>query len=181
VSNEPPRNKPVTLVVLNEAESPGMLPEWASPLVAAGEPHAILAPRGVGPTAWTSEPANFIPRAHLCIGRTIDQGRVWDVAAVARHLNGDGPIKIIGRGQAGILGAYAALFEPAIRAVVAVEPPASHAEGPIFLNVLRVLDIPDALGLLAPRTLTLVKTSASAFNKTREIYRRAGAETKLHL
>ena len=63
-------------------------------------------------------------RAHLCIGRTIDQGRVWDIAAIARHWNGDGPIKVIGRGQAGILGAYAALFEPSIREVVVVAPPA---------------------------------------------------------
>jgi hypothetical protein len=180
VSNEPPRNKPVTLVVLNEAESPGMLPDWAAPFVATGEPYAILAPRGAGPTAWTPEPANFIPRAHLCIGRTIDQGRVWDVAGVARHLNGDGPIRVIGRGQAGILGAYAALFEPAVQEVVAIEPPASHAEGPVFLNVLRVLDIPDALGLLAPRTLTLVNARNPAFDKTREIYRSAGAEDKLH-
>jgi hypothetical protein len=38
-----------------------------------------------------------------------------------------------------------------------------------------VLDIPDALGLLAPRSLTLVKAGDSAFNKTREIYKRAGA------
>jgi hypothetical protein len=104
---------------------------------------------------------------------------VWDIAAVARHLNGDGPIKVIGRSQAGILGAYAALFEPVIQEVVAVEPPASHTEGPIFLNVLRVLDIPDALGLLAPRTLTIVNAGNSAFDKTREIYSRAGAENKL--
>lgn len=179
VSNKPPRDRPVTLVVINEGESLDKLPDWASPFVAASEPFAILAPRGVGPTAWTEERANFIPRAHLCIGRTIDQGRVWDVAAVARHINGDGPIKVVGRGHAGILGAYAALFEPAIREVVALDPPTSHADGPIFLNVLRVLDIPDALGLLAPRNLTLVNAGDPAFSKTREIYRRAGAEDKL--
>ena len=85
-------------------------------------------------------------RAQLCIGRTIDQGRCGTSRLIGRHLNGDGPIKVMGRGRPGILGAYAALFEPSIREVVAVAPPASHAEGPAFLNVLRVLDIPEALG-----------------------------------
>jgi cephalosporin-C deacetylase-like acetyl esterase len=174
VSNEPPRKNPVTLFVLNDGESLSGLPEWAVPLI-TGEPYAILAPRGVGATAWTPESANYMSRAHLCIGRTIDQGRVWDIAAIARHLNGDGPIKVAGRGQSGILGAYAALFEPSIREVVVVGPPASHAEGPAFLNVLRVLDVPEALGLLAPRTLTLVNAGDATFDRTRAIYECAGA------
>ena len=96
-----------------------------------------------------------------------------------RRLNGDGPIKVIGRGQAGILGAYAALFEPSIREVVVVAPPASHAEGPAFLNVLRVLDVPEALGLLAPRTLTLVNTGDTLFERIRAIYESAGAGNNL--
>jgi reverse gyrase len=71
----------VTVVVLNEEEELSVLPEWATTLI-AGEPYAILAPRGVGATAWTPESANYMSRAHLCIGRTIDQGRVWDIAAI---------------------------------------------------------------------------------------------------
>ncbi|MCI0537294.1 MAG: acetylxylan esterase [Verrucomicrobiales bacterium] len=181
LSNEPLRDTPVTLVVVNEGESLSQLPEWAKAFIAEHEPYAILAPRGVGPTAWTPEPANYIQRAHLFVGRTIDQGRVWDIAAVGRHLNGDGPIKVIGRGLAGILGAYAALFEPTIQEVVVVDPPASHAEGPIFLNVLRVLDIPEALGLLAPRPLTLVNANDPVFNRIREIYKRAGAHGRMKI
>ena len=56
VSNEPPRERPVTLLVLNEGESLSGLPEWAAALI-AGEPYAVLAPRGVGATAWTPESA----------------------------------------------------------------------------------------------------------------------------
>jgi hypothetical protein len=178
VSNEPPREKPVTLVVLSEGESISGLPEWATALI-AGEPYAVLAPRGVGPTAWTPESANYMTRAPLCIGRTVDQGRVWDIAAIGRHLNGDGPLKVVGRGQAGILGAYGALFEPSIREVVVVDAPASHAEGPAFLNVLRVLDVPEALGLLAPRTLTLVNTGDTVFDRIHAIYESAGAANNL--
>ena len=98
VSNDPPRERAVTLIVLNEGESLSVLPDWAMALI-TGEPYAILAPRGIGATAWTPESANYMSRAHLCVGRTIDQGRVCDIAAIARHLNGDGPIKVAGRGR----------------------------------------------------------------------------------
>ena len=50
VSNEPPRDKQVTLVVLNDGESLEKLPDWAAQFVSNQEPYAILAPRGVGPT-----------------------------------------------------------------------------------------------------------------------------------
>jgi len=96
-----------------------------------------------------------------------------------------------GRGRAGILAAYAALYQPAIEAVIAVAPPSSHLPGsagsagsagaagvdygPALLNVLRVMDIPEALGCLAPRQLTLIDTNDSAFDRTAAIYRTAGA------
>ena len=81
--------------------------------------------------------------------------------------------------QANILAARAALFEPSIEEVVLIDPPASHKQGPHFLNVLRVLDIPEALGLLAPRKLTLINAKHRAFDRTAEIYRIAGAANKL--
>ena len=83
----------------------------------------------------------------------------WIAAAVVRWL-ADGPAprrtwRIAGSRQAGIIAAYAALFEPAVAEVMVVDPLASHRDGPIFLNVLRVLDVPAAIGLLAPRPADL--------------------------
>jgi hypothetical protein len=86
---------------------------------------------------------------------------------------------VAGKGRAGVLAAYAGLFEPAVGGVIAVEPPASHRDGPIFLGVLRVLDVPEALGLLPPVPLTLVGAKGKAFGRTAEIYKRAGAAGKL--
>ena len=54
----------------------------------------------------------------------------------------------------------------------------SHRDGPIFLNVIRFLDIPEALGLLAPRPLTLINAKDKAFDRTAEIYKLAGAADK---
>ena len=42
-----------------------------------------------------------------------------------------------------------------------------------------MLDIPEALGLLAPRRLTMVNANDPAFDHTQEIYKRAGAEKNL--
>src|SRR5207245_3463935 len=120
----------------------------------------------------------------------MDEGMARDLAAVAGYLEnahfhpdnelkGKRKLRVVGRGEAGILAAYAALFEPSITEVVIVDPPKSHMEGPIFLNVLRVLDIPEALGLLAPRPLTLVNAKDKVFDRTAEIYKRAGAEKKV--
>ena len=85
----------------------------------------------------------------------------------------------MGSGQDGILAAYAALFEPSITEVVIVDPPTSHKDGPIFLNVLRVCDIPDALGMLAPRPLTIIGGKDKAFDRTEQLYKLAGAADKL--
>ncbi len=62
-----------------------------------------------------------------------------------------------------------------------VDPPTSHRDGPHFLGITRVLDIPEALGLLAPNIkLTLVGKSAKdkAFDRTAAIYEAAGAKDK---
>jgi hypothetical protein len=168
---------PGTLIVLNpEDRLSAEIPQWAKPFAGDKPVLVILQTRGGGRQAWTRKsPPNYVERAHALLGQTIDQGRVWDIAAEARHRQW----KVLGRGHAGILAAYAALFEPNIAEVVVVDPPTSHRDGPIFLNVLRVLDIPDALGLLAPRPLTLVNAGDKAFDKTAQIYKLAGAEDKL--
>ena len=86
----------------------------------------------------------------------------------------------------GIIAAYAALDESAIAEVVAVNPPPSHqprkpgdAYGPPLMNVLRVLDIPEALGCLAPRRLLLIGATDGAFDRTADLYRLAGAGNQL--
>jgi hypothetical protein len=45
---------------------------------------------------------------------------------------------------------------------------------------MRVLDVPDALGLIAPRPLTIYSND-KAFERTAEIYKRAGAADKFKL
>jgi hypothetical protein len=167
-----------TLVIVDRRPTPWGL----EPVVWEIGSGAYLSPRGMG-AQWTSKsPPNFVERAHALLGSTVDAGRVWDVISTFRFLqNRDGKKsrwRVAGRGSAGLIAAYAALLEPDIVEVQVLNPPSSHRQGPIFLNVLRVLDIPDALGLLAPRKLTLINARDQAFDRTAEIYKLAGAETK---
>lgn len=164
------------LAVLGPDDTFDSKPEWLAKL--AGDAAVLLvAPRGTGPTRW-QDPAPFtIQRSLALLGRTVDSGRVEDVLAVAAYVLRGKPSAqwiVAGRGQAGMIAAYAALFEPRLAEIVAVDPPSSHRDGPIFLNVLRVLDVPEALGLLAPRPLTIHTRQDSAFARTASIYGVAG-------
>lgn len=174
------------LIVLNPGDDPKEIPAWTRAHTADASV-LLLCPRGVGPVAWTRRVfPNTFERALPLLGATSDSGRVWDVMTVARRHAREGGWRTLGQGQAGLVAAYAALFEPAIKEVVAVDPPSSHqprtldgSYGPVLMNVLRVLDVADALGCLAPRRLVLSGASDPAFDRTRALYRLAGAPDRL--
>lgn len=175
----------IWLVVLTADDAEGELPDWTKEIIPQGQSVAVLSPRGCGQTLkWTQKnPPNYVERAHALLGRTVDAGRVWDIQAVSRTLHetdsAERTIAVVGRGRAGILGAYAALNELSIAQVAVVDPPASHREGPHFLGVMKVLDIPDALGLLAPKQLTLVGTKPAEFTRTEKAYHASGHEDRI--
>ncbi len=157
-------------------------PAWAKKYLTTKGSMLVL--RGYGGLAgWSHKsPPNYVERSHALLGQTADECRLQDALAVirwSRQARDSKPWRVVGRGEPGILAAYAALFEPSIKEVVIINPPKSHKEGPIFLNVLRVLDIPEALGLLAPTRLTLINASDRAFDRTEQIYKLAGAADKL--
>jgi len=145
----------------------------------------VCAPRGVGQTRWTRRnPPNYVERSHVLLGRTVDAGRVWDIIAMARFMHADHadiPLYVAGEGPGAVLAAYAALLEPNIAGVIAINPPSSHmdAGAPQFLNVLRVCDIPDVFGMLAPRPLTLQGYSGETLKKVTQIYVSADAYERL--
>ncbi len=177
--------KRLWLVVLNADEPEGKLPAWTTGIIPAGQPVTVLSPRGCGEfSSWTRKnPPNYVERAHALLGRTVDTGRVWDVQSTARWLHeADGnelSVAVIGKGPAGVLATYAALFENCVAEVTLVDPPATHRDGPIFLNVLRVLDIPDAIGLLAPRQVTLTNAKDESFRRSMQAYKAAGYEPRI--
>jgi dienelactone hydrolase len=151
-------------------------PKWASPIFGDEQVYHFY-PRG----GWSKKsPPNTVERSHVLLGRTVDEGKTWDVIGAAQSLaEPKKTLRVVGKGKAGILAAYAALFEPSIKEVIIIDPPKSHKDGPYFLNVLRVLDIAEALGMLAPTPLTIIGGNDPAFDRTEVIYHRAAAGDKL--
>jgi hypothetical protein len=163
-------------------------PVWLDGFVKENDALYVCEPRGIGGTQWTRKsPPNYVERSHYLLGRTVDSGRVWDIIATARYLrvrHGDqSPVYLVGENASAVLAVYAALLEPDIAGLILSQPPATHMNesAPVLLNVLRVCDIPEAVGMLAPRPLTLVADQPNLTAKVATIYRAAGASDKFEL
>jgi hypothetical protein len=70
----------------------------------------------------------------------------------------------------GALGLYAAALDARITRVILDDAPASHWQGPPLLNILRVTDLPEAAGLVAPREIVSLTPLAPAYQYTSSIY-----------
>ncbi len=152
-----------------------------------GSAGAVICPRGTGLGRWTRKnPPNTVERSLALLGQTADTLRLRDVASglagyrTPKDRPAPGPMRLAGHGQAGIIAAYTVILAPGpVDEVVILDPPTSHRDGPHFLNVERVLDLPTALGLLAPDVkLTLINAKDPAFDQTAAIYKLAGAADK---
>ena len=73
------------------------------------------------------------------------------------------PLWLQGKHDMAGIALYAALFEPDVARLDLWHLPASHRDGPTFLNVRKYLDTPQALALAVPRPVKLyVKDEAAA-------------------
>ena len=61
----------------------------------------------------------------------------------------DVPLEIEAEGNMAVNALYAALFEKNVARLKLQSPPASHRDGPDYLNVLRFLDVPQAAAMVA--------------------------------
>jgi hypothetical protein len=119
---------------------------------------AFFAPRGVAPAPWSKKPASAVQvrRRYMLLGQTLDSMRAWDIRCAANALCSlpgfeTTPVSVRAGGQMGVNAAYAALFDPAIKKLELEQLPQSHADGPDYLNVLKVVDIPQVLEMLMER------------------------------
>jgi dienelactone hydrolase len=120
---------------------------------------AMIAPRGIGETQWTTDLKKqiHIRRRFMLLGQTLDGMRVWDVRRALQTVRSiDGlehvPVGIIADHNMACIAVYAALFEPRIEGLAISDLPKSHQKGPDFLNVLRFLDFPQTVAMVAEKT-----------------------------
>lgn len=128
------------------------------------------APRGVGPTEWTRDDKErtHIRRRFMLLGQTDHSARVYDVRRAiqaARQITGPNVSLSLTAGRdAAVWAMYASLFEPPMERVVLGSLTATHRNGPDILNILRFLDIPQALVLAADHGPVDVFTSCESPN-----------------
>ena len=114
--------------------------------------YALLAPRGTGVGTWSGDLRKqvHIQRRYMLLGQTLHGMRVWDIRqaiGVAKERWRMTPIHLEAAGDMAINALYASIFENRIAQLTLSSPPTSHMEGPDYLNVLRILDVPQALAL----------------------------------
>ncbi|MDB4786583.1 MAG: acetylxylan esterase [Planctomycetaceae bacterium] len=120
---------------------------------------AYIAPRGVGLSAWDANEKNQtqIRRRFMLLGQTLDGMQVWDIRRAIHTLrNIDGyqntPLWLQSERTMAGNTLYASLFEDDITRLDLWQLPASHHDGPVYLNVLRYLDLPQAVVLGAEKS-----------------------------
>jgi dienelactone hydrolase len=150
--------------------------------VAAGFAQAIVAPRGVGSTAWPPERDTHTRRRFTLLGQTLDGMRVWDVRRAINELAATPdlsscPIWLTAERAAGPVAAFAAVYEPEVAGVVLVEPSAEPHAMPPLLNLERIAPFPCLLTLLAPRALQIRTLDAAPWDWTASFGRQLTGES----
>ncbi len=118
-----------------------------------------LPPRGIGPTAWTTDPKEqtHIRRRFALLGQTLDTMRIWDIRRgiqALRAIEGGEQPKLWLQGSGVMAGnaLHAALFEKGIHRLDLHDLPRSYQEGPEILNVLRFAEIPQIAAMVGQQS-----------------------------
>jgi hypothetical protein len=139
----------------------------------------ILNPRFTEQPPGPEEYAD-IERTAVWVGRTIAAMQIWDIRrAIDWALTDQGlhppTTTLYGKGDMAVLAVYAALMDDRVNGVVLNDPPATHRQRPALLNVLRVTDIAEVAGALAPRRLTALTKLPVEYEQTKALYQLQGA------
>jgi cephalosporin-C deacetylase-like acetyl esterase len=167
---------PALLYVASEGETQQDIDRLLRGVRASGQAaFFVVHPRGVSAVPWDEHFRKDTMRNAMHVGHTLDSMRLYDVLRGFEVLSGEPGIDptrimVMGRGTSAGLALYAAILEPRVHQVMLASPPDSHAEGPVFLNVLRYTDLPEAAALVAPRRINFFGGIPPAYEQTRRIF-----------
>jgi dienelactone hydrolase len=135
---------------------------------------AYVAVRGIGPSRWTGTPKRLtqIRRRFLLLGETLDGQRAWDVTQAVAAIRQDerlakAALWLQGERRMAGIALFASLYTPDIARLDLWHLPATldrNTDGPEFLNVLKVIDTPQAVALAAERSKVILYASEPAEN-----------------
>jgi cephalosporin-C deacetylase-like acetyl esterase len=149
-----------------------LLSAFADHVVLVLNPRAVDYPMNVNRTSVTKMTAALL-------GGTLESMQLWDILRSVDYLVDEekldlSSISVYGRKDMGGLALHAAAIDNRISRVILNDPPASHWQGPALLNVLRITDLPEVAGLIAPREIVSLTPLPDAYSYTRSIFRLHG-------
>jgi dienelactone hydrolase len=136
---------------------------------------AFMAPRATGLNAWSADERTqtHLRRRFMLVGQTLDGMRAWDIRQAiqtVRSIAGsNAPVRLQAQGNMAVNVLYASLFEP-VKELQLWNLPPSHRDGPDYLNVMRIIDIPQAVFLAQRNTsVSLHESTGSAWQSVLNI------------
>lgn len=119
-------------------------------------PVIYAVPRGIGPLAWKQPKEVSIRRRFALLGSTVEGSQTWDICALIKSVRllerfKGAELHLHASKAMAINAMYASLFVEPLASVTLASPTHTHVDGPIYLNVLRFFDCPQAAALSAAR------------------------------
>lgn len=159
---------------------------------------AYVCPRGVGPTAWTGSDKAQTQRLRrfYLLGQTADGMRAWDIHRAVETLRGisglrETPLWVQAHRDMAADAVYASLFTDGIKRLDLHDLPVTHngtvkgdarLMGPAMLNVLKTLDLPQAVAMAADRARVVIYTENKAsWDWPATLLKNLGKEKQLQL
>jgi cephalosporin-C deacetylase-like acetyl esterase len=144
-----------------------------------------VAPRDISGPSGSKLPSmrSWLLRAMALTGVTPVMMTIDDIGFAVDYLLGLPEVKgreifLCGKGDSGVAALYYALLDDRISGVAVEDVPSSHIDGSPILGVLRALDIPQAVGLMAPRKVAMVTPGHSFWTWPTCAYERLGCQDK---
>jgi hypothetical protein len=127
---------------------------------------------------------NLLTRAMALTGVTPVMMTIEDIGVAVEYLLGRPEVKgrsvyLHGSGDAGVAALYYALLDERIAGVALEDVPSSHLDGAPILGVLGVCDMPQAVGLMAPRKAAMVNQGHSFWTWPARAYERVACSRNL--
>lgn len=137
---------------------------------------AYVAPRNIGRTATNpdAKKQTQLRRRFMVLGQTLAGQQTFDVYRAIQALRwvdnkflAETPLWLQAEREMSGIALYAALFEPRIKRLDLYDLPTTHRDGPIMFNVERILDLPQAVALVAEKSQVILYRSGEEAERTK--------------
>lgn len=145
-----------------------------------------ICPRGVGPTAFDQSEKKQIQnrRRFYLLGQSLDGLQTWDIRRAiqaCRGIESLAPTPLWLQSHRTMAGntLYAAIFEPEIKRVDLYDLPTSHRDGPIYFNVQKFMETPQAVAIVAEKTkVVLYQDETTGWEFPQQVAQKLGWDAK---